>query len=679
MKVLSTLRIISLLLFFNTNLFAQYFWVPDSIFRNSLIQQCPACFTANDSLIIYNADSLSYVISAISVTQMGINDISGIEYFAHLYLLQCASNNLTSITAFPADLVNLQCGDNNLTSLPPLPNGLRELYIFRNSLDSLPANLPDSLSILEFWDNQIQVVPPLPPYLTRLSCSNNLFSELPPLPATLERLECAFNYNLHCLPPLPQALNYLYVVATSVPCIPNIPAQLDTNGLFLAMCSPFANSCSFPLLQEGYVYLDTNANQTLDPGEKGVQARLNYGNGYFSVLTDTSGHFVIPCDTGNVTLDLVLPNYYISSGSASQSFFVQPGLSFPAYFGIAGASAINDLTVDLTPVTFIRPGFKVRYNLHYENIGTQSTTATTLKYVKPTNLFNLSTNPPFNSISGDTLIWNIGTLEAFKGGTISIIDSVSTAAVLGDTATAFAFISPLVGDTTPQNNSSVSLCIIRGSFDPNDKAVSPETMIPGATGFLEYTIRFQNTGTDTAFTVYVTDTLSSYLNSSSIEIISASHTYSFLLDNGIAKWHFANILLPDSNVNEASSHGFVKFKIKPQANLAAGVQIPNAANIYFDYNTAVVTNTIVVDVTPLSVPLIADEKLQLFPNPVHQMVHLKGSNSKPLGKVTLVNSEGKIIESKTISSSTYEWHVEQLPAGIYIFKGENWKEKILKK
>ena len=36
-------------------------------------------------------------------------------------------------------------------------------------------------------------------------------------------------------------------------------------------------------------------------------------------------------------------------------------------------------------------------------------------------------------------------------------------------------------------------------------------------------------------------------------------------------------------------------------------------------------------------------------------------------------------ETKTISSASFDWQVEQLPAGVYIFKGENWKEKILKK
>ena len=47
----------------------------------------------------------------------------------------------------------------------------------------------------------------------------------------------------------------------------------------------------------------------------------------------------------------------------------------------------------------------------------------------------------------------------------------------------------------------------------------------------------------------------------------------------------------DSNHNEALSHGFVRFKLKPQATLATGAIINNIASIYFDYNSGVQTNT----------------------------------------------------------------------------------------
>ncbi len=226
---------------------------------------------------------------------------------------------------------------------------------------------------------------------------------------------------------------------------------------------------------------------------------------------------------------------------------------------------------------------------------------------------------------------------------------------------------------------STSTNIIRGAFDPNDKAVSPEVVLPNNTGYLEYIIRFQNTGTDTAFAVMVIDTLSSLLNVSSMEMISASHSYDLWIENGIAKWNFINILLPDSNVNESASHGFVKFRIKPLPGLTVTDSIPNTADIYFDYNVPVTTNTIVVNVlNPLQVKDLQETELQVYPNPVQDILHIVNQHAGPLGKIELINASGKVLETKTISSSTYTWNLQQLPAGTYILKGQGWGQKVLK-
>jgi hypothetical protein len=52
-------------------------------------------------------------------------------------------------------------------------------------------------------------------------------------------------------------------------------------------------------------------------------------------------------------------------------------------------------------------------------------------------------------------------------------------------------------------------------------------------------------------------------------------------------------MLEDSTTNEAASHGWVQYRIKPNASLAEGVQIHNSASILFDLNAPVVTNTVV--------------------------------------------------------------------------------------
>jgi|GEM_PF-5409851 len=135
-----------------------------------------------------------------------------------------------------------------------------------------------------------------------------------------------------------------------------------------------------------------------------------------------------------------------------------------------------------------------------------------------------------------------------------------------------------------------------GSFDPNDKTGYPKGLDPNnfidTSTTLNYKIRFQNTGTDTAFTVVIRDTLSSFLDPATIQMEAASHPYRWeVLGNNNLQIIFENIMLPDSNINEIASHGFVKFKIDQQPDVPFGTSIENRTAIYFDFNEPVITNT----------------------------------------------------------------------------------------
>jgi uncharacterized repeat protein (TIGR01451 family) len=112
---------------------------------------------------------------------------------------------------------------------------------------------------------------------------------------------------------------------------------------------------------------------------------------------------------------------------------------------------------------------------------------------------------------------------------------------------------------------------------------------------LEYLIRFQNTGTDTAFVVTISDTLSQYLNPETFEMGAASHPYQLSMQtsaNGktALRWQFNHINLPDSNTNLLASQGFIQFRISPKDSLPLGTTVFNDAAIYFDFNPPIITN-----------------------------------------------------------------------------------------
>ena len=136
-----------------------------------------------------------------------------------------------------------------------------------------------------------------------------------------------------------------------------------------------------------------------------------------------------------------------------------------------------------------------------------------------------------------------------------------------------------------------------GSYDPNDKAA-----IPTGIGMenniernweLDYTVRFQNTGNDTAFLVVLRDTISEHLDLATLNVRSGSHVYSYELNaDRELKITFANIQLPDSTSNLDESQGFIEYSISPKSDVPFGSVIENTAYIYFDFNAPIITNTV---------------------------------------------------------------------------------------
>ncbi len=148
-----------------------------------------------------------------------------------------------------------------------------------------------------------------------------------------------------------------------------------------------------------------------------------------------------------------------------------------------------------------------------------------------------------------------------------------------------------------EGNTESTVCTtIVDSYDPNDKTVMPGEGFIEANKDIYYTIRFQNTGTASAIHVVVDDTLSANLDVTSFQIVSSSHPQimaNYLFQSGgktFAKFTFYNINLAKKSTSELLSQGYVTFKISQKSDLTIGQQIRNKAYIYFDYNSAIITN-----------------------------------------------------------------------------------------
>jgi hypothetical protein len=258
---------------------------------------------------------------------------------------------------------------------------------------------------------------------------------------------------------------------------------------------------------------------------------------------------------------------------------------------------------------------------------------------------------------------------------------------IGSPLTSSVHIDPYNSDVNQSNNNSNWEVFTSGSLDPNDILVSDNTLTTSqlnSSPWLDYIVRFQNTGNDTAFTVKILNPIdTNRLIISSIEFVNSSHpvNLNWINSQRNMEFKFDNILLPDSNVNEPLSHGFVHYRIKPKPNLVVGDTIKNFAAIYFDFNEPVITNTaqtVIVSPTGLS-SLSSLEKLAVYPNPAQSKININGiklDNGK--AQLRLFDLYGKLIFEKNITTSTPEVDVKYLPAGMYLLQSGNQRATFVK-
>ncbi|MBL0095585.1 MAG: hypothetical protein IPP46_03130 [Bacteroidetes bacterium] len=136
---------------------------------------------------------------------------------------------------------------------------------------------------------------------------------------------------------------------------------------------------------------------------------------------------------------------------------------------------------------------------------------------------------------------------------------MSTPDSIGTLINSSVHIEPYATDDNPICNNSNWEVYTTGSFDPNDILVNEDTLTTTQLSnapWLEYIIRFQNTGNDTAFTVKILNPIdTNKLNLSTFEFTNASHPVNLNWINyqRNMEFKFENILLVDSNTNEPLS------------------------------------------------------------------------------------------------------------------------------
>lgn len=334
-------------------------------------------------------------------------------------------------------------------------------------------------------------------------------------------------------------------------------------------------------------------------GVGGIMLHLMPADIYTYSLPDGSYEFVV--DAGDYTIEYVDEDIYDLLCPSTGAIAV----SLP---NIGSISTDNDFYVKLVAETNLsinmwvgtaRPGFKHNNHFLYCNLSTVPMNAV-INLVHDALLedVTLSNIADTYDPATNTATWTISDIPP---GTCQIIHyqmELPATVPIGTPLNGSIRIDPTINDAFPQNNFEEWTQLVSGSYDPNEKtSLTGENqwggLIEMSDTIITYQVMFQNTGTDTAFSVLIRDTLDATLDVETIRPGIASHPYSLAFEgNNVLLFHFEDIMLPDSNRNEPASHGYVTFSIHRDPTIAIGTEIKNRAAIYFDYNAPIITNEV---------------------------------------------------------------------------------------
>ena len=419
----------------------------------------------------------------------------------------------------------------------------------------------------------------------------------------------------------------------------------------------------------GKVFLDINGNGIEDDNENGLnnlvvkasQSSLlsnTYADGKFSLLLDSDAH--------DLSVDQVPTHYSVFP----QQITIPGGASTiaPVSFAVQPQEFVNDASIRLLSAAAFRAGYANTLHLSVNNPGTLPCSGQ-VKLSLPAVLSVLNVTPAADLTSGDTLIWSYNNLLPLTEWKIRL--DINTAVVPPETPVSLWAAVETQADVDLANNFVFINEGVVSSFDPNDKAVS-KTEIPVESADneeLTYTIRFQNLGNIETDFITVRDTLSEALDAATVRILTASHLYEWTIEEGrILVFRFNPIRLTPASEDSLRSQGFIQFAVRLKPGLQPGDEIANTAHIYFDFNPAVVTNTVVSSIQVVSTfePSKRGIPLEIFPNPANTMATIRiPVEMKDKGVLDIFSISGSRLYSISIASNPATVDTQHLPAGAY--------------
>ncbi|UOX33309.1 T9SS type A sorting domain-containing protein [Flavobacterium sediminilitoris] len=643
-------------------------------------------------------------------------NLTGLTNLKSLY---CQYNNLTNLNLTGlSNLEELYCEENDLISLnlSGLTN-LKRLHCYFNNLTSLDASNLTNLNYLYCYNNLNLTNLNLSGLtnLLELDCKNNhsindlnnLISSLPNLKklncrnCSLNSLDVSSLINLDDLNCDANNMTFLNIKNNNPFWSSNNSLSFYNNTSLQYICADEDDVNFVNQIVTAYGYNNCNVNSYCSFTPNGIFYEIqgstffdNDGNGcdVNDLVFDKLGFSINNGSNVSYSIGNQTGSYYIPVGNGN--FTITPNLENPTYFNINPTSFVanfptqtsplvqdfcvttngvhHDVEVVVLPTVPARPGFDAKYKISYRNKGNQVENGSVSLTFDDAVLDYISSNPVFESQIVNTFTWNYSNLQPFETREIEVFFNVNSpmetpAVSIDDVLNYTATIATSNTDETPDDNEFTLNQIVVGSYDPNDKTcLEGETVGPNMIGeYVHYLIRFENTGTYPAENVVVKDMIDlTKFDLATLIPLKGSHDFYTRIKDNKVEFIFENINL---DFNDTTNDGYVAFKIKTKQTLALGDTFSNNANIYFDYNFPITTNTYTTTFQALSIQdFDFSSKFTLYPNPVQDVLHFNSKENITIQSVEIYNMLGQVV--LTVPNATKSVDVSNLTKGNYFVK-----------
>ena len=363
---------------------------------------------------------------------------------------------------------------------------------------------------------------------------------------------------------------------------------------------------------KGNVFWDENENGIWDTTELTLQGQPislePQGYDYWTNASGTFGFGLTPNQPYQIEYT-PFPNWNLTTTNTLSGTTPDTSACISQEFGVVPNGSFYDGSVHFSS-GILRCNTEPFFWINWNNLSSTYVSGTIEVEIDEIVTFLDSGLPP-ETIDGQTYTWSFNEVQPFQNQSLWFKIGLPGVEAIGDELNFSVTIRFEDEDgEVVETISSEILDNLLCAYDPNDKLVAnsgPSSTWMWIEDTLEYTVRFQNTGNDTAFTVRVDDYLDLNLDFNTFEPIASSHPCEIsLADNGSLVYLFEDILLPDSTTNFDGSQGFFTFKIQAKAGLPDSTVVENSAGIFFDFNPPIITNTVstyIVDEIPFDIQI----------------------------------------------------------------------------